>query len=428
MSSSTIVLAEEAKPQVEEEKVVYPNGGFQAWVQVAASFMVHFVVIGLLNIFGVYQAQYKQEPMLAGVSITAITIIGSVTAGGLNLFGPMSGWLADRFGYKTMSVVGAFLYALALILGSFSTEYWHLLITHGLIFGLAASIVYFPALTVLSHWFSTRKGLATGVAVCGAGVGGFALGPITQLMIANLGWAWSLRITGIAGGAILLVCSIILQPRFKAGAGSSLSYWEMLKDSRVIRFVIAGIFISFGYFVPFFFMATYAKFNGMSPSEGALLVGILNGASAVGRVVLGVLADKFGHATMLTTCLYLSSLSVFVIWPFSTSFGVLLVFALAYGFSAGGFISLFPTTSVAMFGTKNVASMIGLLYSGAAIGNLAGAPIAGILIDSFTTRYPNGTVSVNFIPAIMICGVMLFLGSTIILTIQLSEARRKRTA
>lgn len=44
----------EIQPKEIVEKSRFPDGGFQAWLQVLVSFCAQFVVIGSLNIYGVY--------------------------------------------------------------------------------------------------------------------------------------------------------------------------------------------------------------------------------------------------------------------------------------------------------------------------------------------------------------------------------------
>ena len=48
----------------------------------------------------------------------------------------------------------------------------------GALTGLGFGIMYIPATTILATWFSTRLGLATGLALAGAGVGQFLWSPV----------------------------------------------------------------------------------------------------------------------------------------------------------------------------------------------------------------------------------------------------------
>jgi MFS family permease len=59
----------------------------------------------------------------------------------------------------------------------------------------------------------------------------------------------------------------------------------------------------------------------------------------------------------------------------------LAVFALWFGLSYGGIVSLLPAICMDLFGPRAVAGIIGTLYSAAALGNLLGPVLAGAVFD-----------------------------------------------
>ncbi|KAL2918181.1 hypothetical protein HK105_202108 [Polyrhizophydium stewartii] len=389
--------------------VVESDGGF-GWVIIAASFLIHFVALGLVSTFGVWQAAYKQLPEFANASSLSIAFIGSLGSAGLPLFSIPAGRLTDKYGPRIVGICGAAIVAASLVLASFSTELWQLLVTQGFLFGIGTSIIYLPGLSVISDWFVKRRGMATGIAVAGSGVGGLALGPILRALISQLGWRWTLRLSGIVGGAVLALCALILRirtPRKSTGKAIDLS---LFKDQSFLLLYAMSFINSFAYFVPFFFVPTYALKYGMTSDQGALLIGLLNGASGVGRICLGFSSDFIGPINTLTGCLLVATLSVLLIWPFATTFGTLLLFVLFFGFFIGGFISLLPTVIAQLFGGKgNIATVTGMVYNSSLLGNLFGSPIAGAMLDHFTTVTPTGRVT-DFMPAILFSGCCMICG------------------
>ncbi|KAI8930250.1 major facilitator superfamily domain-containing protein [Entophlyctis helioformis] len=400
------------------------DGGF-GWVIVAASFMVHVVAIGLPATFGVFNSAYKEVPELAGSSTLAIAFIGSLANAGLPLFSIPAGRLTDKFGPTTVCLGGAAIMTASLIAASFSQNIWHLLITHGFLFGVGTSFAYIPGLTVVADWFDKRRGIATGIAVAGSGLGGLALSPILRTMISQMGWRATLRIMGIGGGAILVCCAFVLRSRTVRVSGKAIDL-SLFKDSTFLRLYAIGVINSFAYFIPFFYVPSYALKYGMTSEQGALLIGLLNGASGFGRVFLGFLADYFGHVNALTLCLIIATSSLLFVWPFATAFGSLLVFVLMFGFFVGGFISLMPTVISQLFGHKgNLATVTGMVYNAFLFGNLFGAPIAGAMIDHFTTYTPSGAKVVDFLPAILFAGACFVCGSGFMLSIKYTAGRRR---
>ena len=67
--------------------------------------------------------------------------------------------------------------------------------------------------------------------------------------------------------------------------------------------------------------------------------------------------------------------------PGSGAYPVFAVFALWFGTSYGGIVSLLPALCMDLFGARALASVIGTLYSGAALGNLLGPVLAGRAFD-----------------------------------------------
>jgi MFS family permease len=336
----------------------------------------------------------------------------------------MSGRLADVFGYARTAATGGLVVMASLVLASFSTLYWHLLVTQGVLLGFGSSMSYFPSLSILYHWFNKRKGLATGIAVAGSGVGGFVLAPITRILISSYGFAWSLRISGIVAGSAVFICGSLFKTRLPIQVKGSFNYTMFVKDPRFICFFFSGVMGSFGYFVPFFFVPVYAVYNGLSTTQGALLVGILNAFSSLGRISLGAIADRFGHLESLCTCIFISSLSIFLVWPFANgSFGLLLFFVIGYGFAAGGFVSLIPSAIAFLFGTASISTVTGMTLTGVSLGNLFGPALAGWIVDIHTTTGPEGKI-INFIPSMMLAGSALFAGATMTFLTLHFEKRR----
>lgn len=135
-----------------------------------------------------------------------------------------------------------------------------------------------------------------------------------------------------------------------------------------------------------------------------MILGISNGASFAGRILLGLTSDYFSNAKVLFLCAWFTAFAVMVLWTVSHSFGVLLTMGLMFGFFAGGYISLVPVAVAQSYGTKQIASIIGLMYAAAGLGMIGGAPLAGFLLD--VTR-PN----ISYLPVTLTAGATMTLGA-----------------
>lgn len=61
-------------------------------------------------------------------------------------------------------------------------------------------MIYLPAVVAVGYYFETKRSLATGIAVCGSGVGTFAFAPLATFLLEEFGWK----------GANLILAGLIL--------------------------------------------------------------------------------------------------------------------------------------------------------------------------------------------------------------------------
>lgn len=392
--------------------------GINSWLAVAASWLVHFVVLGIPSSYGVFQEYYVSNPESyhGNHSAFSVSMIGAVVNCSLGLYGLPSGRLTDIFGNHIMTAVGGILVGMSLLLASFSVSYWQLIITQGVLFGLACPIAFYPALTIINHHFSVKKGIATGMAVSGSGIGGLVFSPLMRFLVTRYNSSWTLFVLAFMGFCIIILSSIFLKPRLPPASRGEMRYRLIICDPAFVRLFLIAIFSSMGYFVPYIFIPSFAVYNGMSALQGSIALGLMNGASAIGRITLGAVSDGFGHLNTLLLCQVIASVAIIVVWPFSLNFGCLIFFALMYGFFIGGHISMLPIVIADIFGTNNIATLTGMVYTGFFFGNLLGPPLCGYMIDTFTiTNNQTSEISINFLPAILFGGISILISSFILL-------------
>ena len=71
--------------------------------------------------------------------------------------------------------------------------------------------MYLPAIVTVGHYFKKRRALATGIAVCGSGVGGFVFAPLSEFLIEEYTWKGAMWIiSGICLNGV--VVASLLRP------------------------------------------------------------------------------------------------------------------------------------------------------------------------------------------------------------------------
>ncbi|XP_030762100.1 monocarboxylate transporter 3 isoform X3 [Sitophilus oryzae] len=173
-----------------------PDGGY-GWVVVFASFMCNMIVDGIAYTFGVFLT-----PMMDhyGETKGKTAWVGSLLSGMYLSAGPLVSALTNKFGCRTVCVAGSLISTLAFVLCIFSPTVNWLMLTYGFLGGLGFGLIYLPAVVCVGYYFETKRSLATGIAVCGSGVGTFAFAPLADMLLQAYGWR----------GANLILAGLIL--------------------------------------------------------------------------------------------------------------------------------------------------------------------------------------------------------------------------
>lgn len=161
-----------------------PDGGW-GWVVVAASFMVNLIADGITFSFGVMYVEFLSY-FGEGKSKTAW--IGSLFMAMPLLSGPVASFLTDRYGCRKVTIVGSILAAIGFVLSSFTNSMEVLFFTFGILSGFGLSLCYVAAVVIVAYYFDKKRSFATGLSVCGSGIGTFIFAPLIQALLAEYGW------------------------------------------------------------------------------------------------------------------------------------------------------------------------------------------------------------------------------------------------
>lgn len=377
------------------------------------SFTLVFTTCGAGFSFGVYQELYQTmsaqpNTPFTGASVAQIDLIGTLGVAFMTIVSPFAIAWTKRFSPRTIVYCGGALFFLASLAASFSQTTWQFMLTQGFLTGIGTSFSYIPAVTVAPTWYGARRGLALGIITSGSGWGGLVWAPAIEAMNAHVGFRNTLRISGAVGAALVFLSGAVVDwdpvnkarvqdetDRLKAKSRSwvhslfavPLVDWKIARTRQFVANLSANAMQAAAYCTPLFFFSAYAKTLGYSSKQGAMFIAVNNVASGVGRIGIGVMADRFGHANMLLLCTAISAVVSVGLWLPSTltgvthtSKGLFIAYSMLYGPTASAYVSLFPPVAIEMFGLHNFASVNGFLYMVRGLFILAGTPIAGTLI------------------------------------------------
>jgi MFS family permease len=360
-----------------------------AWVVVWATFFALATIFGVSYSFAAFFASFAGE---FAAQRADVSLVFGLSGGVYFVFGAGAGMLADRFGPRAVTSAGMLLIAAGLLLCSFAQSMTTVYAAYGVGIGLGIALVYTPAIACVQPWFTQRRGLAAGLASAGIGAGTVAVPLLAAAAIAWLEWRDAMRLLALAVAVLGLCATGLLRraPAATATAGGripGLSLREALCDRRFWWLYLSIVLAAPSMFIPFAHVSAAARDQGIDTARAVGLVGLIGIGSLVGRFVIGALADRLGRLRTLLL-MQLSLGLAFLAWLTAGGYGVLAFFALWFGLSYGGIVSLLPAISMDLFGARAVAGIIGTLYTGAALGNLLGPVLAGAVFDRAGSYLP----------------------------------------
>lgn len=161
-----------------------PDGGW-GWVIVFASFMSNFIIDGIAYSFGVLLLPLVDHFQS---SRTSISWVGSLLSGVFMISGPLVGGLVNKFGCRPICMLGGVTACLGLFLSTFAKNVPTLMLSYGILGGFGLGLIYLPAVVSCGYYFESKRALATGISVCGSGVGCFTFAPLTNFLLGHFGW------------------------------------------------------------------------------------------------------------------------------------------------------------------------------------------------------------------------------------------------
>ena len=353
------------------------------WVVVGASFTALAVVFGVLYSFAAFFGPFAAEFQASRAEVSLVFGLSGLIYFVLGAFG---GMLADRYGPRRVTAAGMVCIALGLLAGSAAQSLMQLTLAYGVGLGVGVALVYTPAIGCVQPWFTRRRGLAAGLASAGIGAGTFAVPLLASAAIAH--WQWRSAMGLLAAGVLLLgLAATGLLRRAPAAArradgtvaGTPLG--AALRSRPFLWLYAMGALGAPSMFIPFAHLSASARDLGLDDARAVGLVGLIGIGSLTGRFAIGAMADRVGRP--LTLVLVQASLGAsMLLWLAAGGYPALALFALWMGTSYGGIVSLMPAMCMDLFGARAVSSIIGALYTGAALGNIAGPWLAGRMFDA----------------------------------------------
>lgn len=185
MSNDTSKENHQPPESEHEDSIPAPPDGGYGWVIVFASFVCNMLVDGIIYCFGIFIGDlvlHYQE------SEAKLAWVGSLLAGVTMFVGPGVSVVANKYGCRISCMSGAVIASASFALSTLCPSVELLMFVYGVCGGIGFGLMYVPAVVCVGYYFESKRSLATGIAVCGSGVGTIVLAPFGRYLVVNYGW------------------------------------------------------------------------------------------------------------------------------------------------------------------------------------------------------------------------------------------------
>jgi len=362
------------------------------------------LALGVLYAWSVFAKQLTEtvEAGGLGLSKTEASLPYMLAIGVFALMMVPAGRMQDRFGPRLVAMSGSVLTGLGLVVSSFVQpgSILPLLAGFGLMAGAGFGLGYAAVTPAAIKWFPPeKKGLVTGLVVSGFGLAPVYIAPLARTLLDDYGVSGAFRILGVAFAIIAGILSsrivnppVALAPAPVAGVPAAAAPdWRIMLRTRSFYLLYAEY--TFAALAGLMIIGHLAKIiavqTGGAVQTGFLFVASMAVFNALGRLMAGMLSDRFGRIrTLMAVCL--SQAVVMLAFPALDGMAGFFAGSAVVGFSYGACLALFPATVADYWGAKNFGLNYGLLFTAWGLGGVFGPLLAGRIADatgSYTLAY-----------------------------------------
>jgi len=376
------------------------NKPFYGWVVVGCAFLVLFLTYGVQYSFGVFVPPMLDDLGWQRASLGGAFSLYSMVYMGFSL---VSGRLTDTLGPRRVIGFGGVMLGLGIMATSQVSAQWQLYLFYGIVAALGMSTAYIPCNMTVVRWFHRQRGLALGIASCGASCGILVVPTLSSYIITLTDWRVSLLILG-AGMFVLITIAarfMVRDPELiglqtddrkisttdeNLGGGEALNEtasWTLTEARSTLSFwlfLLAFAVILLTTTIPFVHAPVFARDIGLSAMGGSLAVSISGLFALIGSISLGALSDRIGPKRAVLLSLFVQVVA-YLIFLVAKDMVTLYLGAAAFGFFYGGIASLFPALVSDLFGRAHAGAIGGFIFGGAGILGAWGPAVAGYLRD-----------------------------------------------
>jgi MFS transporter, OFA family, oxalate/formate antiporter len=330
------------------------------------------------------------------------------------------GRIGEKLKARYIGYISGLLFFVGYLLASFSNGSFILIFLGvGILAGIATGFGYWASLTTPIQWFPEKKGLITGIAAAGFGLGAVVMSSIAEkVLLSGKDVLQLLAIIGVAYGSVIVLLSSLISQNTLIVTQKTINAKEFL-SSKIFKKLFFGIFL--GTFAGLLIIGSLKIIGGQfNISTHYLVVGvsIFAVANFLGRLLWGLMSDYLGASLSIFLALLVQAVAILLLNIVHLSAVSYLILAFFIGFGFGGNFVLFAKETAQLFGVKNLGIIYPYVFLGYAIAGIAGPFSGGFLFD----------ISGTYTWAIYLASILSLVGSLLFLLQFVKERGRKKVS
>ncbi len=306
---------------------------------------------------------------------------------------PAVGVLVDRLGPRRLVLIGGFLLASGLLLSSFAHALWQVILLYGVVMTLGANclglVVFVP---ILSRRFVRNRGMAVAIVQSANGFARAFSAPLSQVLIAGLGWRGAYLAQGGFMAAAFLPLAALFRgsepQRARAGAGRPAggTGWTLRRAARTphfwLLFLVYG-FTGLGSFLVALHQLAFAVTVGFDRLYAAEVLGLGAFLSLPGVIVTGILSDHVGRelSAVVTYGTSIFGVACAMLITSPDQHLLLWLHSCFFGLTWGARGPAITAKTADLFPGPQLGAILGAITIGTGLGSASGSWLAGWTFD-----------------------------------------------
>ncbi len=301
---------------------------------------------------------------------------------------PFAGMFADRFGSHRVALVCALFYAAGLATMAHASSPLTLALSAGVLIGVGLSgLSYSVVAGVLGRRFPPEKrSMALGVSAAAGSFGQFAVLPLTQTLLSNLGWYGALLALAVVALLTVPLTAAIYERHLSTQHAFQQSPGAALREAMGHR---GYVLLTLGFFVCGFqvvfvgvHLPAYLADHGMPAHVAVTALALIGLFNIVGTWTTGWLGGRMPKRYILSAIYFCRAVVFLAFFLLPLSPTSVYAFSVALGLL---WLSTVPPTNgivAGVFGVRYLAMLSGVTFFSHQVGSFLGAWLGGRLYDT----------------------------------------------